>query len=117
MAFYKRLSRREIEEGRVYIDESNATTIFGYPSNAKRDVEVDLVLFDAHSKSKKIRLCKDGDRYYFNQGWSQFARVKNLSARDTITLTKINSRSTDKKNSCLELQKTSKGRVLISILE
>ncbi|KAE8123893.1 hypothetical protein FH972_018812 [Carpinus fangiana] len=97
-SFSKQLSQREIDEGRVYIKESYATTLFGYPSNARGDAKVDLVLFDAHSKSKKICLCKDGDKYYFNQGWSQFAGVKNLSAGDTITLTKMKHRSTKTKD-------------------
>ncbi|KAE8123890.1 hypothetical protein FH972_018809 [Carpinus fangiana] len=93
-SFSKRLSRSEIEEGRVYIDESNATTLFGYPSYARGAVVVYLM---SHSNSKKILLCKDGDKYYFNQGWSQFARVNRLSAGDTITLTKIEPRSPDQK--------------------
>jgi hypothetical protein len=94
-SFSKRLSPSEIEEGRVYIDESNATTLFGYPSNARKDVEVYFTLFDTRSKSKKIGLRKDGVRYYFNKGWSQFAKMNNLKAGDTISLTKINSPSTE----------------------
>jgi hypothetical protein len=101
-SFTKKLLRSEIEERRVYIDESYATTLFGYPSDSRRDAEVDLVLCSSSFGRKEIGLRKDGDKYYFNiQGWSQFVRVNELSAGVTITLTKIKPRSTGQKKEFL----------------
>ena len=94
-SFSKRLSRSEMDEGRVYIDKSVATTFFGYPSNERRAVEVDLVLFSSSFGRKKIGLRKDGDKYYFNKGWSQFAKMDKLKVGDTISLTKIKPPSTE----------------------
>ena len=66
-SFSKKLSKTEIDERRAYIDKSVATTFFGYPSNERRAVEVDLV-FSGSFGRKKIGLRKDGDKYYFNRG-------------------------------------------------
>ena len=91
-SFLKKLSQTEIDEGRAYIDKSVATTFFGYPSNERRAVEVDLKFYDSRNKSMKIRLRRDGDKYYFNQGWSQFVRMKDLSDRHIITFYKFKPR-------------------------
>jgi hypothetical protein len=47
---------------------------------------------DTGNKSKKIGLRKDGDKYYFNRGWSQFARMNKLSDGDIITFNKFKRR-------------------------
>jgi hypothetical protein len=92
--FSKTLLQREIQDGRVYIDESDATTFFGYPSDARRDVEVDLTFQDSQSGKfmMKIGLRRDGDKYYFNRGWSEFVRKKKLRDRDIITFYKFKRR-------------------------
>jgi hypothetical protein len=95
--FQKILTRSDVEEShRVYIPKSDAAKsflgAFGCPSNDRRVVEVDLIFYDNEKKPWTIHLRSDGDRYYLTRGWSQFARVNNLSERDTVTFYELKSR-------------------------
>jgi hypothetical protein len=88
MAFSTSLKQRDINNGRVYIEESDATTLFGYPP----DASMPLVLSSNSFGQKDIVLCRDGNRYYF-----EIRRWMNLRDGSTITMSKIRARSTNQK--------------------